>query len=441
MWDFLAFIPPQASTAAAPIDMLALFITAVTVFFSLLIALAILYFAIKYRRGNKVDRSNPPHEGIVIETLWTLIPFGIVMVMFVWSTTLYFSSVRAPKEAMEIYVVGKQWMWKMQHPQGRWEMNELHVPVGRPVKLTMTSEDVAHAFFVPAFRLKMDVYPGRYTQLWFTPTKVGTFHLFCAEFCGTNHSGMVGSVIVMEPEDYQQWLNTGNVPMTMASQGEALFRQHGCSGCHSPNSSLRAPLLEGIYGKPVPVQIPRGGVPLERVESTTIIADDRYIHDSIVLPEKEIAAGFRPIMPTFRGRLSEEEVMKLVAYIKSLSGGGNAGPNQGAGVNPAGGPMERRPATGPVTREEIQTRTGFTPGNMGDITTASEATPERGPAFRGQGTNPGGGVMGEGGIIRDPVRNDPAAPRNQGTGTGANGTTPGGAATGGTATGNGRTPQ
>jgi cytochrome c oxidase subunit 2 len=324
MGDIL-YWPIAASSNAGRIDMVFNILNAVTVFFSLLICICIVYLAMRYRRGAKVDRSNPPHENLPIELAWTIIPALICLFIFVVATYVYLQQTKAPENAMEIYVVGKQWMWKLQHPEGKWEMNELHVPVGRPVKLSMTSEDVIHSFFVPAFRIKQDVIPGRYTTLWFQPTRVGHYHLFCAEYCGTKHSGMVGTVIVQEPADYERWLHEGNTPPSMAAQGEHLFRQLGCGGCHGPGSSVRAPLLEGVYGKPVAIEIPGRG-------NTVIQADDRYIHDSILLPEQEIAAGYKPIMPTFRGKVTEAEVLQLIAYVRSLSTS-NGGSNGSAGTS------------------------------------------------------------------------------------------------------------
>ena len=238
----MPFAPEQASTSAGSIDLLYTALNIMTLVFTVGIWIAIIYFAVQYRRGHKVDRSNPPLEHLGIELTWTIIPLIISLGLFVWATSLYFRNIRPPEGAMQVYVVGKQWMWKLQHPQGRWEMNELHVPSGRPVRLIMTSEDTIHSFYVPAFRMKMDVYPGKYSSMWFTPTKPGRYHLFCAEYCGTSHSGMVGSVVVMEPSDYERWLRSGNTTRTMAAAGEQLFRQYGCSGCHGEGSSVRAPL-------------------------------------------------------------------------------------------------------------------------------------------------------------------------------------------------------
>jgi cytochrome c oxidase subunit 2 len=357
-------VPPQASTGAVAIDQIILAITLTAAFFSVGIFVALIYFAVKYRRGTKVDRSNPPLYNLPIEIVWTGIPLLLAMALFVWSTAGYLVNKRMPAGAMDIYVIGKQWMWKMQHPEGRWENNELHVPVGRPVRLTMTATDVIHSFFVPAFRLHQDVIPGSYTQLWFTPSKVGEYHLFCAQFCGTLHSQMTGTVYVMDPADYEQWLRAGTSPETLADIGHELFIRNGCSGCHGGNGSVRAPRLDGIYGRPIPVQIPPEGLTgaalyaaLKKTIATTEIADDRYIHDSIVLPEKEVAAGYLPVMPTFKNKLTEEEIFDLTAYIKSLA---TPEGQRARGVS--------MPPTRTLSPEEYRARTGFVPANIKSLT-------------------------------------------------------------------------
>lgn len=354
-----------ASTNAGDIDLLFWAITAVAVFFSLAIALAIVVLAVKYRQGAKADRSRPPQYNVPIEIAWTTIPLLIAMGIFVWSAALYFRQTRIPDNALPIQVVGKQWMWKLQQPTGRWENNELHVPVGKPVVLNMTSEDVIHSFFVPEFRLKQDVIPGQFTKMWFTPSRVGAYHLFCAQFCGTMHSGMVGTVYVQEQADYDRWLSDGKTSETVAAEGERLFRMHGCSGCHAGNGSVRAPLLEGIYGKMVPVQVIEPGKPLEQTQATTILADLRYLHDSIVLPEKEVAAGYKPIMPTFKNRLSEEEILKLIAYIRSMGDKNPADPG-------------RTDNSGGLSDEDYRARTGFVPPNINELKGG-------GAGLRGQG--------------------------------------------------------
>lgn len=365
----------SASTIAPEIDAVALFVTLVATFFSLGIFVAVLVLTVRYRRGAKVDRSNPPLHNVPIEVAWTVIPLVIALGIFGWAAKVFFQQVQVPPGAMEVYVVGKQWMWKLQHPEGKWEMNELHVPVGRPVVLTMTSEDVIHSFYVPAFRIKQDVIPGVYTQLSFTPTKAGTYHLFCAEFCGTYHSTMVGKVVVLEPADYEKWLTTGNVQQSLAQRGAELFRQRGCSGCHAANSSVKAPPLEGIFGESVPVQEPKPGVPLEQIAATTVIADNKYIHDSIVLPEKLIAAGYRNIMPSFRNRLTEEQILALVHYIKSL--GNETPPARGK----QGGDVTN------LTPEDYKARTGFIPENPNKNTRGAGAT-------SGAGATTGGNTPG-----------------------------------------------
>jgi cytochrome c oxidase subunit 2 len=210
---------------------------------------------------------------------------------------------------MQIYVVGKQWMWKVQHMEGRREINELHVPIGRPIKLTMTSEDVIHSFYLPAFRTKLDVVPGRYGEMWFEPTKTGKFHLFCAEYCGTKHSGMIGEVVVMEPSEYQTWLSGGVPEGSLASTGAKLFADLACNTCHRPDAQGRGPVLEGLFGKTVALQ-----------SGETVTVDEAYVRESILTPAAKITGGFQPIMPTFQGLVTEEQLLALVEYVKSLKG-------------------------------------------------------------------------------------------------------------------------
>src|SRR6202521_3870409 len=237
------FQPEQASTIARSVDNLYFFITAVTLFFTALIFSIIFYFMIKYRRRSPDERPKAIEGSLPLEVLWTAIPTLIVALIFVWSSTLYFRNAEPPPGAMEIFVTGKQWMWKVEHPEGQREINELHVPLGRPVKLTMTSEDGLHDFFVPAFRVKKDVLPGRYSSLWFEATKVGTFHLFCAQYCGAFHAGMIGSVIVVEPDEYERWLVGGVQGETLEAAGGKLFREKGCIASylgsrHGPGPSV-----------------------------------------------------------------------------------------------------------------------------------------------------------------------------------------------------------
>jgi cytochrome c oxidase subunit 2 len=230
--------------------------------------------------------------------------------MFIWATIIFYRIYEPPPDAMEVYVVGKQWMWYVQHSEGRAEINELHVPLGQAIKLTMTSQDVIHSFYIPAFRMKQDVLPSRYTTMWFRPTKVGRYHLFCAEYCGTNHSGMVGWVEVMEPSEFERWLTRSGAGPSMADQGEKLFVQYHCAGCHRGSQVVNAPRLEGVYGRPVPIQ--RGN------DVTFTLADDRYIRDSILEPKKEVVAGYQPLMPSFKDRIGEPDLLKIIAYIKSI---------------------------------------------------------------------------------------------------------------------------
>jgi cytochrome c oxidase subunit 2 len=235
------------------------------------------------------------------------------MVMFLWGAALYVTNSTPPPGALEIYVVGKQWMWKIQHPEGQREINELHLPIGQPVKLIMASQDVIHSFYVPAFRVKQDVIPGRFSTMWFQPTRTGTYHLFCAEYCGNQHSGMVGRVVVMEPADYQTWLSGEVAGETMISAGEKLFERLACSNCHKPGDVGRGPSILGIFGKSIRLQT-----------GDSIVADEAYIRESIIHPGAKIVQGYPNIMPTFKGLISEEGLMQIVAYIKSQGAGGSA---------------------------------------------------------------------------------------------------------------------
>lgn len=312
MWSSFPLFPEQASTIAGRVDALYYYLLSVSGFFTLLIFSLIFYFAIKYRRRSEGERPRAILANIPLEVTWIVVPFILVMVMFGWGASLYFSAFSPPADALEIFVVGKQWMWKVQHPEGRREIDELHVPLGYPVKLTITSQDVIHSFYIPAFRIKMDAVPGRYTSTWFEASRTGTFYLFCAEYCGTAHAGMGGRVVVMKPAEYEQWLRTGNPEESLAASGGRLFQQLGCSGCHSANSTVRAPLLDGVYGRPVPLQSGR-----------VVLADEGYVRDSILLPQKDVVAGYAPVMPPYQGRISEEELLQIIAYIRSL---GEKGP-------------------------------------------------------------------------------------------------------------------
>jgi cytochrome c oxidase subunit 2 len=248
-------------------------------------------------------------HAVGLEVTWMVIPFVISMGIFGWGAKLYFSGNRPPAGAIEVRVVGKQWMWKFQHANGRREINALHVPRARPVKLTMISEDVIHSLFVPAFRVKQDVLPGRYSACWFEATRTGEFHLFCAEYCGTNHSRMTGRVIVMDPAEYEAWLAGGKANEPPAVAGKRLFEELRCQTCHRPETgAARCPPLEGLYGQEVKLT---GG--------ETVVADDNYLRESILRPAAKVVAGFQPLMSSFDGQVDEEQLIQLIAYIKSLT--------------------------------------------------------------------------------------------------------------------------
>jgi cytochrome c oxidase subunit 2 len=311
----LRLIPEQASTVAGRVDALFLFLVAVTVFFTGLVFLLVVVFALKYRRRSDDERPKAIHGSLVLEAFWTVVPLGIALAIFVWGTYLYYVISRPPAAAMEVYVVGKQWMWKLQHPTGQREINELHVPVNRPVRLTMTSEDVIHSFYVPAFRIKADVVPGKYTSTWFEATKTGEYHLFCAEYCGTSHAVMGGRIVVMEPAEYERWLTGGASAESLPAAGEALFARLACNTCHKSDGSGRGPSLVGKFGK------------TEKLASgETVAVDESYVRESILNPQAKITTGYPPIMPTFKGLVTEDQLLQLIAYIKSLKTDGQAKP-------------------------------------------------------------------------------------------------------------------
>ena len=319
MFTNFPFFPQQASEQAATVDALYFFLVAVTAFFALLVAILISVFAVRFRRKYDSEVGEAIHGSLALELLWTFIPLGITMVMFVWGAQVFFHMTRAPKGAMEIFVVGKQWMWKAQHMDGAAEINELHVPVGRPVKLTMGSEDVIHSFFIPDFRVKADVVPGRYNSMWFTASKPGKYHIFCTQYCGTKHSAMIGTVTALEPAAFQAWLSGGAGGGTMAENGAKLFADLSCNTCHLDTAQGRGPVLKGIYGKQT--QLTTG---------QTVTVDDAYLRESILNPQAKIVAGFQPLMPTFQGLVTEEQLLQLIAYVKSLNGTSAASAGTGA---------------------------------------------------------------------------------------------------------------
>lgn len=300
--------PPVSSTLASKVDALFFFTLGVSVLFSVLIVATIVAFLVKYRR-RRADETGQATGGntLLLELTWTGIPLFLVMVAFFWGTSVFFDAARPPSDAWSFHVYGKQWMWKVEHPDGKREINEFHVPVNQPVKLTMTSEDVIHNFSIPAFRLKMDVLPGRYTTAWFEATKTGTYHIFCDQYCGVDHSKMVGKIHVLEPQDYQRWLTGGTAAGAAVASGEEIFVAKACNTCHRPDSSARAPILDGIFGKPVAL-----------VGGRTVVADESYLRESILSPGTKVVEGYQPIMPTFRDQISEEEIVQLIKYIKGL---------------------------------------------------------------------------------------------------------------------------
>jgi cytochrome c oxidase subunit II len=320
----LPFSPEQASNFAPNVDSLMTFLLLVSVGFSVLITAAIVIFFFRFHRKSKNEIGVPIHGDLRLEATWIVIPAFLALAMFGWGAVVYVDFRHAPPDTLDIYVIGKQWMWKIQQPNGRREINELHVPVGRDIKLVLASEDVIHDFFVPAFRVKMDVVPGHYNTMWFRPTKPGRYHFFCAQYCGTNHAVMGGWVTVLEPSDYAAWLSgsTGEDVNPVVAGGK-LFVEKACSTCHLSNGTGRAPSLNGVYG---------GTVRL--ADGSTVTADDAYIRESIVFPAAKIVAGYQPLMPSFQGQLTEEQILSLTAYIKSLES--QPVPATGAGVVTAG---------------------------------------------------------------------------------------------------------
>jgi cytochrome c oxidase subunit 2 len=306
MSKYLPLWPDSASTMSGQVDALYIYLLLVAGVMTALIFLAVTVFAIKYRRRAEVE-AHQIEGSTVLEIAWSIIPFGVMLTFFIWGAVIYFQERTPPADATEVYVVAKQWMWKVEHMEGQREINELHVPTGQNVKLIMTSQDVIHSFFVPAFRLKQDVLPGRYTTLWFKATKPGHYHLFCAEYCGTMHSGMGGDIVVMEPQEYAQWMATGS-PAPLQETGKQLFSSLGCSTCHRSDVQGRGPNLVGVYNKPVLLE-----------DGRTVTADENYVRESILNPTAKIVSGFKPIMPTFQGIISDEQLNALVAYVKSLS--------------------------------------------------------------------------------------------------------------------------
>lgn len=295
----------SASTLGTKVDVLFLTMLGITGVVAVAVATLIVVFTIRYRHGSNADRSHLPTHPRWIEITWTAVPLAIFLALFFWSSAVFTQFHQPPDNALRIHVLAKQWMWKLEHANGRREIDELHVPLGEPVELIMTSQDVIHSFFVPAFRVKQDVLPGRYTNLWFTATRAGRFDLECAEYCGTEHARMHGAIIVMRPVEFANWLASGTTQPGLASRGFDLYRRVGCSGCHEPTSTVHAPDLKGLFGNPVHL-----------ADGSTVMADENYIRDSILQPQKQVVAGFDPVMPSFQGQLDEEDLIALIAFIK-----------------------------------------------------------------------------------------------------------------------------
>jgi cytochrome c oxidase subunit 2 len=337
MLEQLGLWTPAASTVARQVDWLLLFLLSVCGSMGLLIAFLLFYFGIRYRRRPH-EIGNPPvgPSYRALEWFWTITPFFIFCVMYVWGGSIYYETFTAPDNPIVVYGVGKQWMWKFQQTTGQREINTLHVPVGRAVKVMLISEDVIHSFFVPAFRIHMDVIPQRYTSVWFEATKPGTYHLFCSQYCGTNHAGMIGQVIAMEPAKYQEWL-TYQADGSLANRGRQIFLKYRCVSCHSADHEARAPVLENLYGARVPL-----------TNHSPVIADDTYLRESILKPSAKRVAGYSDIMPPFAGVISEEEIVELLAFIRSLPPGGT--PSRVTDFPPP--PPKQPPITAPLADEK-----------------------------------------------------------------------------------------
>jgi cytochrome c oxidase subunit 2 len=304
----IPIFPEQASTFAKDVDALYFFVLAVSSFFALAVAVSVIYFGLRYHRTHESEIGARIEGSLPLELLWSVIPTIIAMFMFGWGASVFYHLRRPPEDALQVYAVGKQWMWKFQHMEGQREINELHIPVGRPIKVTISSEDVLHSLYFPSFRTKMDAIPGRYTELWFEAEKPGAYHIFCTEYCGTNHSGMIGTVTVMEPAAYQAWLQGGGMEGTLAQRGARLYNDLACSSCHVESGQGRGPSLKDIVGTTVELQ-----------DGTTAVVDDGYLRESILNSQAKIVKGFQPLMPTFQGLVSEENLVALIEHVKSLS--------------------------------------------------------------------------------------------------------------------------
>ena len=313
LWQFLvkwlhasALFPAEASTIAPYADALYFFLLLITVVGITLVGILVFGFSIRYRR-EKHPVAEQIEGSTLLEATWTIIPLALFLVVFVWGALLYFRIYTPPTNSMNIYVVGKQWMWKAEHPGGQHEINALHVPTGQPVQLTMISQDVFHSFSIPDFRVKREVIPGRYSTVWFQATTPGVYHIFCTQYCGTLHSGMIGEVTVLTPENYRKWTELSTSGMSLAQNGERLFSSMGCNACHNGSAVARGPSLAGVYGSRV--QLANG---------SEAVVNEAYLRDSILNPSQHVIAGYAPIMPTYQGQISEDGLIDLVEYIKTL---------------------------------------------------------------------------------------------------------------------------
>jgi cytochrome c oxidase subunit 2 len=298
-------LPADGAASATRLDSLALCLLLLTGAVALGVMAMTIVFCVRYRAASKADRSHVPSKGRFIEIAWAVIPLLLFLFLYAWGAVDYAALYRPEPAATPVFVVAKQWMWKAEHRNGRREVGQLHLPLGRPVRLVITSQDVIHSFFVPAFRIKQDAVPGRYTAIGFTPSKAGEYQLFCAEYCGTEHAMMTGKIVVLPPAEYARWLAEGPRQPGMAARGFALFRQYGCSGCHGAGSSVHAPDLTNLLGRRVHLQ-----------DGRELLADEAYVRDSILEPRKDVVAGYEPIMPSFAGQIGEEDVLAIIEYIR-----------------------------------------------------------------------------------------------------------------------------
>ena len=313
LWQFLvkwltssALFPREASTIAPYADALYFFLTLITIIGTVIVGILVVGFSIRYRK-DRHPVAVQIEGSTLLEATWTIIPLALFLICFVWGALLYFRIYDPPTNAMNVYIVGKQWMWKAEHPGGQHEINALHVPTGRPVVLTMISQDVFHSYSIPEFRVKREVIPGRYTTVWFEATDPGVYHLFCTQYCGTAHSAMIGDITVMTPADYQKWTEESTSGMSLAQNGERIFASMQCNSCHTGNAAARGPNLAGVYGSK-----------LHLTNGNDVLVNDAYLRDAILNPSAHITAGYSPIMPTYQGQISEEGLIDLVEYIKQM---------------------------------------------------------------------------------------------------------------------------